>query len=796
MTKLPAVAVLSLSLFAAPIFAANPLQVKTLFRTGIYSDGGGQPNIVLADVTGDNIRDVVSCSAGSAFVLAKSGSEMAPAWFSEPRGCTAVAAGDADGDGHVDVIAGGSTISATLVGTIAVYDPRSLGAARAEVQLPVQDSPLDIAFGDVDHNGSPEIAVVSNRYLYVYDARTLALEWMTDKGGRHVFIADLEGDGVNEIVVSSGHILNGITRSEKWGWVGGFGSACAVGDVDGDGRAEIAYQSASSTATIIDGETMTSRSVNLGQSADSLGIGSPLNDGVPELLVGNNQWGSVSGIRVSDSAVLWQINNPEHGVPAIAAGDVTGDGSPDVVWGAGITSSGADVFFVGNPVTRTITWRSPDLDGTFGAAVADLDGDGKLELVTKTTTSESGYSGGAVQIFDLQTRARKTMLPRTGPAAYLNISHVAVGQLDADPALEIAILGSPSYYSGSLLVFDGITGAAEYTSPASGFGEVYLWPQALAVANIDADPIDEIIVSTSDSHVEALNGASNVIQWTSPLLDGQIRDLAVADVNNDGVKEIVVGTTSTMYVLNASTGAQLTSSPISSGLVRVAATTGRFALLGGGGLVSLYSAALTPVWSCTGNPSQVFNALAFTAVGGQARLAVADPAGRLLLYPLDGTSCPVPDVQPLSNEGAWELASVDVNGDSRPELVVSRNTSVEIDSLAWMRCDGAACPTIAASYPTTSPNGMTLSGTISGPAPIASVRYETTGATGRAGAGSFLGTSWSAGPMQFARGTTTVSVTVIDTSDNAVVLSYSLATGGYLPSLPPPSPSRPRAVHH
>ncbi|HWS70925.1 MAG TPA: hypothetical protein VN605_02375, partial [Thermoanaerobaculia bacterium] len=107
--------------------------------------------------------------------------------------------------------------------------------------------------------------------------------------------------------------------------------------------------------------------------------------------------------------------------------------------------------------------------------------------------------------------------------------------------------------------------------------------------------------SARATRVEALNGATNVIQWTSPAVDGQIRDLAVADVNNDGVKEVVVGTTTAMYVLNASNGVQLISSPISGGVMGVAATTGRFALAGATGLISLYSAALTPVWTCPGN---------------------------------------------------------------------------------------------------------------------------------------------------------------------------------------------------
>ena len=59
------------------------------------------------------------------------------------------------------------------------------------------------------------------------------------------------------------------------------------------------------------------------------------NDGVPEIIIGDAQWGTVHVHDLNTQALLWEVNNPEHGVTNIAVGDVDNDGVVELLWGAG-----------------------------------------------------------------------------------------------------------------------------------------------------------------------------------------------------------------------------------------------------------------------------------------------------------------------------------------------------------------------------------------------------------------------------------------------------------------------------
>lgn len=783
-------------LFAAD-GAADPVQLQPLFRTGVYSDNIGVANLVVRDMTGDGIADVVSCSAGSAFIMAKDGAGLSPVWFSEPRGCLGVAAGDTDGDGNPNVVVAGGTQSS---GTIYVYDPRSLANTPGVITVPGTLMVSDVAVGDADQDGHLDIVAVTTGAAYVYDAKTLALEWSAPgKGGNKVRLGDLEGDGVPEIIVngSTGHILDSRARTEKWGYVGGFGRSMDVGDIDADGKAEIVYLSGYQDAVIIDGDTFATTTVHLPAAADAIAVGDANGDGALEILSGNNQWGSVYGVRPSDGATLWSISSPEHGTMAVATGDVTGDGSRDVVWGSGWTSSGADVLLVGNPNTKTVTWRSPDLDPSFGGTIADLDGDGKLELVTKTTRSESGYDSGVVMIFDLETHVLKSTF-KMSSSYWFDIADIAVAQLDNDPALEIVLLGDSSY-NPNLIVLDGVTGVQQYISPTPAYNAPY-FSGALAISNVDGDRTDEIVVSTSDSHVLVLNGASSVIQWDSGALDGFIRDIAVADIDGRGGKEYLVATTAGFYVFNATTGAQLQHVSANGGFSKVAAIPGRYAVAGYyDNSIQVYSGQRELVWSCTIPSTNGTSALAFTSSGGVPQLAVGDSTGNVRFYPVaDGLACPTPALVNLGTDAINDLVSVDGAGDARPRLVVSRNYDVEVDAIGATPCSGAGCPAFTLDSTSRGAGGLMLQGTYSGAAAIASVRWATTGVTFASGTGTGSGTSWSAGPIATPAGTSNLTIVVTDANGDSATRTVSMTTQNAVPVAPPaetPAPARRRPSH-
>jgi hypothetical protein len=60
-------------------------------------------------------------------------------------------------------------------------------------------------------------------------------------------------------------------------------------------------------------------------------------------------------------------------------------------------------------------WANIHLDGPFlGPERADLDGDGRLELVTATFSSDSGYSSGRILVFDDASRRLRAISPPPG----------------------------------------------------------------------------------------------------------------------------------------------------------------------------------------------------------------------------------------------------------------------------------------------------------------------------------------------------------------------------------------------
>ena len=68
------------------------------------------------------------------------------------------------------------------------------------------------------------------------------------------------------------------------------------------------------------------------------------------IVVGDGQWGDVTAYRyrpgTNDLEIVFQLDSQDHGVSALAVGDLDGDGNLEIAWGTGASSSGEDVFVV------------------------------------------------------------------------------------------------------------------------------------------------------------------------------------------------------------------------------------------------------------------------------------------------------------------------------------------------------------------------------------------------------------------------------------------------------------------
>src|SRR5205823_9466636 len=80
-------------------------------------------------------------------------------------------------------------------------------------------------------------------------------------------------------------------------------------------------------------------SITTPQDIGAIQVADVDNDGVPEVIIGDGQWGTVHVHDLVTQAEKWHANNPEHGVTNIAVADVDADGVADLLWGAGATST-------------------------------------------------------------------------------------------------------------------------------------------------------------------------------------------------------------------------------------------------------------------------------------------------------------------------------------------------------------------------------------------------------------------------------------------------------------------------
>ena len=413
--------------------------VQSLSLDGAGGDRLGVSMAALGDVDGDGVADLAIGShfadpngnlSGSIRVVSGARAEAGRTIYTvgglaaEDRfGVQMAAVGDQNGDGisELAVTAERSDHAGPDFGSVTVLDGAT-GAARYRI-----DGESDAAFGeslsglgDVDGDGIADFAIgdrfglvggVASGYVTIRsgaDGSELA-RLTGDPGDQFGQVVhggpDVTGDGVADFVVSarlddapgrsaagSVTLYDGQTLAAVWTVFGAHGGEAigwnlqVVGDVSGDGVADVAVTSPWDDSTLTD-------------------------TGLIRLLSGTD------GSTLYDLRGTVERERLGRG-PVIDAGDVDGDGRDDLITGA-IYHSPSGLSEAGRVVVRSGVDGSPlyQSEGTAAAAwlgwslasLGDVDGDGRTDFAAGAS-QQGGSRHGRVQFYHSDTTPQATDL--------------------------------------------------------------------------------------------------------------------------------------------------------------------------------------------------------------------------------------------------------------------------------------------------------------------------------------------------------------------------------------------------
>ncbi len=238
--------------------------------------------------------------------------------------------------------------------------------------------------------------------------------------------------------------------------------------------------------------------------------------------------------------VGWPNLLPDPSANSPAVGDIDGDGRDEII-------VGNDVMYAWNDDgselvdgdDQPLTWGvlSPQgVDFIGPAALARLDGSPGLEIVAAAYTSKQVYC----------FTSTGTVLPGwPRPTIDLVRASVVVGDIDGDGSPEILAVDQAAYlyawHANGTEVMDGDSNPAT-DGVFKRLPPTNQWQyQCPAVADLDGNGSDEIIIPTQDNKLYVFEGnGSDYPGWPRTLPNYAGGGVAVGDIDGDGTLEIVV----------------------------------------------------------------------------------------------------------------------------------------------------------------------------------------------------------------------------------------------------------------
>jgi hypothetical protein len=247
-----------------------------------------------------------------------------------------------------------------------------------------------------------------------------------------------------------------------------------------------------------------------------------------------------AGPAAAGSSLLpYQILAVPSEADAVAIGDVTGDGRPDIVFTTAYSNDPAndfDLFVLPQEGAGLGPFAHYTTAGTYPARpgsldIGDVTGDGRADVVV-------GLDRTGIQVFP---GLPDGTLGSPTFVASNNSTRVAIGNLDANPGLDVAGIG---WGSSTVTTFSGgtagLTETATYPAKHGGYDD-------LEIGDVSGDGRDDLVVMSGQSYVNpnfsvlaqlAGGGFGAAAEYTTGA-NTLTQGIGLGDVTGDGRTDVV-----------------------------------------------------------------------------------------------------------------------------------------------------------------------------------------------------------------------------------------------------------------
>ncbi|WP_341882119.1 FG-GAP-like repeat-containing protein [Synechococcus sp. UW140] len=719
-----------------------------------FATGNGASSVTLGDVDGDGLLDIITANQGSnnASVLLGNGDGAfkAQATFATGTKPRTVTLGDVNGDGRLDIITANRDSN-----NISVLLGNGNGTFQTQSTFATGTSPRSVTLGDVNGDGRLDI-ITANRNSYntsvllgngdgtFQTQQTFAAGSQPQSGT----LGDVNGDGKLDIITANftsnnASVLlgngNGTFQTQATFATGINPRYVTMGDVNADGKLDIVIANTSSANCSVllgngNGTFQTQATFAIGNLPSSVTLGDLNGDGKLDIIT-SNEGSDDSNVLLGNGNGTFQTKVDfamGDGAVSVTLGDVNGDGRLDII-AANYNSNNASVI-LGTGGSAMFATFSPQQtfaagNGAQSQALGDLNGDGKLDMVTANggDSSASVLLGNGNGTFKDQTTVATGTSPRS----------VTLGDVNDDGRLDI-ITANRDSSTASVLLGNGNGTFQTQTTFATGGS-----PRSVSLGDVNGDGrLDIITANNNDNNASLLLGNGNgTFQTQATFAAGSSpRAVAMGDVDGDGKLDIITannGDASASVLLGNANGTFKSKADFATGSNPRALTLGD---LNGDGNLDIITANFVgnSVSVLLGNGNGTFQTQATFATNRPYSVSLGDLNGdgnldiiaanyssdtaSVLLGNGNGTFAA--EVAFAAGDGPLSVALGDLNGDGRLDITTanfnSGNASVLLNSLAFtgqtatVDTSAPAAPTItsitddaAPSTGTIAPGGFT-----------------------------------------------------------------------------------------